>query len=109
MGGCSPQCGEGNRQLIAATWKQKEAAPTVATPFLGGPLAAWVAALRSLSPLLHDLAKRLDGECLDAIFFPHFLSGPLDARQRIEFLRFHMDRHFGQLKRIKAASGYPKG
>jgi hypothetical protein len=61
------------------------------------------AALRTLRPLLSDLAAQLEGQKLDDIVFPHALSGPLDARQRLQFLRFHIDRHLGQLQRVRAS------
>ena len=99
-----PNRGRTIEEVVAATWKPKEMAPAVAAPHFGGPLAAWVAALRSLQPLLRDLATALEGHDLDAIVYPHALSGPLDARQRLQFLRFHIDRHIGQIQRVQARS-----
>ena len=37
----------------------------------------------------------------------HYLSGPLDAYQRLEFLRFHTDRHYDQVERLKRTEGFP--
>jgi len=51
--------------------------------------------------VLAALAVELDGKHLDSIVFPHFLCGPLDARQRLEFLRFHMDRHLAQIQAVR--------
>jgi hypothetical protein len=39
--------------------------------------------------------------------YPHFLSGPLDARQRLEFLRFHIERHTAQVWRVRSSHGFP--
>jgi hypothetical protein len=103
-----PNRGKSIEEIIASTWKSKEAAPPVATPHLGGPLAAWVSAIRSLRPVLQDLAIQLEGQQLDAIIYPHFLSGPLDARQRLEFLRYHIERHISQVKRLLTNSAFPK-
>ena len=41
------------------------------------------------------------------MIFPHFLSGPLDAGQRIDFLRFHMLRHRGQIEGMLAQGDIP--
>jgi len=87
--------------IIDRTWKPREIAPPIATPQGGGTLAYWVACFRSCSHVLAALAVELDGKHLDSIVFPHFLCGPLDARQRLEFLRFHMDRHLAQIHAVR--------
>jgi hypothetical protein len=102
-----PNRGRSIEEVVAVTWKPKEAAPEIATPHIGGPLRFWLAAHRSLRPLLADLGAKLQGVDLEAVVFPHFLSGPLDARQRLEFLRFHIERHAGQIVRIRASDGFP--
>ncbi len=40
--------------------------------------------------------------------FPHFLSGPLDTRQRLEFLRIHTQRHIHQIARIQSGAEFPR-
>ena len=95
-----PNRGKHIDEVIAATWRPKETAPPPAMPHWGGPLAAWTSSQRCLTHLLRDLATQLKGQGLDEIVFPHFLSGPLDARQRLEFLRFHMERHAEQVRRV---------
>ena len=102
-----PHRGKSIDQVIAETWKRKEAAPPIATPHIGGPLACWRSATRSLTPILADLAVQLEGLPLEDLIYPHFLSGPLDMRQRVDFLRFHIDRHLGQIRRITAHSEFP--
>jgi len=94
--------------VVAATWKAKEIAPPIATPHIGGPLAFWVSATRSLTPVPAALGAGLEGVPLEEVVFPHYRSGPLDARQRLEFLRFHIDRHLGQIAGIQSAPGYPR-
>ena len=86
--------------VIARTWKPLEQAPPEATPLGVGPLAYWAAYFRSCQTVLATLGERLDGMDLSTIVFPHFLCGPLDVRQRLEFLRFHMDRHAEQIRRL---------
>ena len=103
-----PNRGKRIEEIIAATWQPKETAPPVATPHFGGPLAAWISSQRCLTPLLRDLATQLEGQRLDAIVFPHFLSGPLDARQRLEFLRFHIERHGEQVRHVRSHPSFPK-
>jgi hypothetical protein len=93
--------------VVRDTWKLREIAPPSAAPHFGGPLQAWSAALRTLSPMLRDLATELRGQNLEDIVFPHFLSGPLDARQRLEFLAFHLRRHHAQVQRVVASPGFP--
>lgn len=93
---------------MAGTWQPKEVAPGIATPHIGGPLEAWISSLRSLRAVLTDLATELEGLDLEAIVFPHYLSGPLDGRQRLEFLRFHMERHLEQIRRLQSHSAFPR-
>lgn len=102
-----PHQGKSIEAIIATTWQPKEIAPPVATPHLGGPLSAWSTALQSLTGVLEALGRRLDGQPLEAIVIPHFLSGPLDARQRLEFLRFHLERHREQVARVRTSEGFP--
>ncbi len=99
--------------VVAQTWAEREQVPAVAAPRWGGPVAYWTAALRACQPLLEALAAELvaaerAGLGLERIVYPHPISGPLDARQRLEFLRFHLDRHRGQVDGLKAHPDYPK-
>jgi len=96
----SPNQGLSIEQIVARTWRTQEKAPPNATPRGEGPLAFWAATLHSLQPVLNALAVRLAGMDLQRVVYPHFLCGPLDACQRLEFLRFHMDRHRDQLSRL---------
>lgn len=102
-----PNHGKSIEDVVATTWKPKELAPGIATPHIGGPLEAWISSLRSLRSVLADLATELDGLDLEAIVFPHYLSGPLDGRQRLEFLRFHMQRYLEQIRRLQSHSAFP--
>lgn len=91
-------------EVVARTWKPREQAPSFALPRIGGPLAYWKECLISCQSILDFLGNGLEGLDLESLIFPHYLSGPLDARQRLEFLRFHMDRHVAQIERIRAAT-----
>ncbi len=103
-----PHRGKQIEQVVAETWKPKEVAPPIATPHIGGPLRFWLSALPSLRPVLADLASQLEGLPLEDVVFPHYLSGPLDARQRLEFLRFHLERHLEQMRRIRNDTAFPR-
>lgn len=100
--------GKSIETIIATTWKPKEIAPPIATPHIGGPIQFWVTATRSLQPILSELGAQLDQAPLEEVIFPHFLSGPLDARQRLEFLRFHIQRHVDQIARIRSSAEFPR-
>jgi len=89
-------------EVVARTWKPKEIAPPIATPHIGGPLGYWISSFQSCQSVLKELGKALEGLNLEQVIFPHFLSGPLDARQRLEFLRFHINRHAAQIERLLA-------
>ena len=102
-----PNQGKHIDAIVAATWKPRETAPPIATPHIGGPLCFWLSATRSLRPVLADLGATLAGVTLEDVVYPHFLCGPLDARQRLEFLRFHIDRHVAQIARIRDSAGFP--
>lgn len=99
----SPNRGLTIEQIVARTWQPQEKAPPGATPSGAGPLAYWVACLRACQPVLEELGAALATARLEDVVYPHFLSGPLDARQRLEFLRFHADRHVEQVRRTRAA------
>ncbi len=94
-------------EIVARTWRPKESAPPIATPHIGGPLAYWIAYFEACQQILDPLHPVLSGLDLETVIYPHFLCGPLNARQRLEFLRFHIERHIAQIARIKSAAGYP--
>ncbi|GAB3024818.1 DinB family protein [Spirosoma pulveris] len=83
--------------IIERTWQEKEIVPLIAAPRMGGPVAFWLSAFNSLQQPLRDLSTALADADLESIIHPHPLSGPLDIRQRFEFLRFHIDRHRKQV------------
>ena len=96
-------------EVVAKTWKPREKAPPGATPAGEGTLAYWIARLEAGQSVLETLETVLDGLDLSQAIYPHYLSGPLDARQRLEFLSFHMDRHLVQIQAIKSHPDFPPG
>lgn len=94
-------------EVVARTWQSKEKVPEIAAPIWGGSLSYWIAMLKAQRVLLQELAAALDGYDLETILFPHPISGPLDVRQRLEFLRFHLDRHRAQIEAVKAHPDFP--
>lgn len=95
-------------EVVSQTWQPKEQVPEIAAPRWGGSLAYWAASLRSKQAVLEELATVLSGVDLEAIIYPHPISGPLDVRQRLAFLRFHLDRHRSQIEALKSEPGYPQ-
>ena len=94
-------------EVVNRTWKKKEGVPEVAAPKWGGPRPFWIASLKACSDPLSALGKELAGHDLASIIYPHPISGPLNVDQRLQFLRFHLDRHRGQIERIKSDSKFP--
>ena len=89
-------------EVITRTWRFKEEAPPNATPARAAPLPYWVAASQACQVVLEALGRALEGLELGEVIFPHFISGPLDARQRLEFLRWHMEHHLTQISEVRA-------
>ena len=87
--------------IIDRTWQVKEIVPASAAPRVGGPVDLWTNLLQSLNIPLKGLSDKLSDDDLDIMTFPHPISGPFDIRQRLEFLRFHINRHRGQLIALK--------
>jgi hypothetical protein len=98
--------------VVEATWKPREIVPPIAAPSWGGPLTYWITALRAGHAVLEALGHELEimegqGVHLEQIIYPHPISGPLDMRQRLEFLRFHLDRHADQVRTLRAHADFP--
>jgi hypothetical protein len=86
--------------IIDRTWKAKEQVPAVAAPRMGGTLIFWRESLKSLQTILDAFGNELQDDELRVQAHPHPISGPMDFQQRLEFLRFHIDRHVDQAKRV---------
>ena len=50
----------------------------------------------------------LESLSVEKIIYPHPLSGPMNVPQRIQFLRFHLNRHQSQIKNLKKLGEFPK-
>jgi DinB superfamily len=96
-------------KIIAQTWKEKEQVPAVAAPRLGGTLIFWRFSLAGLQPLLEAFGNELKEDELRLQAHPHPISGAMDFQQRIEFLRFHIQRHHNQVKSIIDRLNQQKG
>jgi hypothetical protein len=95
-------------EVVDRTWQSKEKAPEIARPKWGGPTEFWILSLNNCQPLLESLGNALAGFDLEKIIHPHPISGPINILQRMEFLRFHLDRHREQIENIKSDPGFPK-
>lgn len=105
--GENPNRGLSIEEIVARTWPPKLAAPPVADPHFGGPLSYWIAMLEACQPVVAQLGDALRELDAGSVIFPHFVCGPLDAHQRLAFLRFHSDRHLEQLRRLLAHPSFP--
>lgn len=115
--GTPPHRGLSIEEVIERTWRltstgpisvrTEEKAPPSATPQGEGSLAYWRACLEACQLILEKLGSVLDGPNLAQVIAPHVVSGPLDARQRLQFLRWHLDHHRQQIEDIKADPGFP--
>ena len=105
--GDSPNAGLSIEEIVQRTWQPREQSPESALPRIGGPFRYWAAALQNCSGLLVELKAALIGLPLEDVIYPHAISGPLDARQRLQFLAFHLERHRRQAAAIMAAPGFP--
>lgn len=89
--------GRSIEEIVEQTWQPKEKVPAIAAPRMGGSLGFWSFSLLNLQHLLVAFSHMVRPEELPTIIHPHPISGPLDIRQRFEFLRFHIDRHRQQV------------
>jgi hypothetical protein len=87
-------------QIIDLTWQPKELVPAVAAPRFGGPLKFWCEALNSLQEILEAFGRDLKDDELRIQAHPHPISGAMDFQQRLEFLRFHLNRHREQVSNL---------
>jgi len=105
--GISPNTGKNIEQIIAETWKTKEKVPKVAEPRWGGSIDYWIASLKNGKHLLEGLIDQADRIDLKKAIYPHPISGPMNVLQRLDFLRFHLDRHQEQVERVKKHEKFP--
>jgi DinB superfamily len=74
--------------------------PEAVVPSSGGtPLGYWVARFRASGVLLAALGEELDRVGMESVIMPHFVAGDLDGRQRMQFFRWHVERHLSQIDR----------
>ena len=63
--------------------------------------------MKEVFELIAEVGEALHGLDRSLVIFPHLLSRPLDARQRLEFPRFHLDRHRHQIESLMTEGGFP--
>lgn len=94
-------------QIVERTWQPKEIAPEVAEPRWGGSIFYWRSSLENCQNILTFLQSYMVGINPEIAIYPHPISGPINVNQRLQFLRFHLERHQKQLERVKNHSDYP--
>lgn len=95
-------------EIIEKTWQPKEQVPESAKPKWGGPVEYWLASLQACQYVLEDLALAMHDLDPEQIIHPHPISGPLNVYQRMEFLRFHLERHQRQIENLKTHPDFPQ-
>jgi hypothetical protein len=93
-------------EIIDQTWQPKEQVPPIAAPKLNSTLAYWTTALKNLQPVLEAFGNELKEDELRLRAQPHPISGHMDFQQRLEFIRFHIDRHAEQVKEVLQKLGH---
>lgn len=96
----SPTPDETIEEIAERTWGEKVDAPPLAVPQLGEPGSYWVVRMKRNASLAEDFADLVRDDELDALSYPHPISGPFTLRQGFAFVRFHMDRHRGHLAEV---------
>ena len=94
-------------EIIAKTWQPKEKVPPPAAPKWGGPLSYWLAMFAGCKTVLQNLDKEMTGLDPEQVIYPHPISGPLNVIQRLEFLRFHIERHHEQIRNLRLDKNFP--
>ena len=104
--GDSPNAGLSIEEIVERTWQQKEKSPEIAEPKWGGSVDYWIGCLENCSHMLNKLQEYTKSVDLKSAIYPHPISGPMDVIQRLEFLRFHLERHYKQIDRVKNNKSY---
>ena len=99
--GQNPNHGLSIEDVVERTWLPIQPAPEVARPQWGGPIEFWLICLGNCKITLAATEKQMEGLDPEEVIYPHPISGPLNVKQRMEFLRFHMERHIQQIERVK--------
>ena len=86
-------------RVVELTWNQKEKVPDIAAPRVRGSIRFWISSMIGLKGILSEFTSNLTDDMLRVIAHAHPISGELDFQQRLEFLRFHIDRHHIQAKK----------
>ena len=83
------------------------AAPDRVKPQGSQPLADSLAKLAEALAGFHEIKLRLSATDCSVPTFPHPAVGPLNAYQWMVVQAEHLDRHRGQVERLKQTAGYP--
>jgi hypothetical protein len=105
--GAAVHQGKSIEAVVEETWEPNQQAPERSRPAWGGPLAYWAVSLECCRPLLEAFAATLPGLPLAAVVTPHVTCGPLDLKQYLGLVRFHLNLHRSQIEAVKQAAGFP--
>jgi uncharacterized damage-inducible protein DinB len=82
-------------------------APDRVRPQGGARIEDSLAKMRASLAGLAEIQSRLEAVDLSEQMVPHPFLGPINTYQWMVLLGEHLDRHRGQIERVKAASGFP--
>jgi uncharacterized damage-inducible protein DinB len=82
-------------------------APERVRPRGGARVEDSLAKMRASLDGLAEIRPRLEAVDLSEQVFPHPALGPINAYQWMVLLGEHVDRHRGQIERLKATAGFP--
>lgn len=87
-------------EIVDQTWSERVDAPTLAVPQLGEPGSYWLVRMKRNASMVREFAELIREDELDGLSYSHPISGPFTMRQGLQFVRFHIDRHRGQLEAV---------
>ncbi len=85
-------------EVVDRTWGERVDAPPLAMPQFGEPGSYWLERMRRNASIVSAFAELVREDELKKLSYPHPISGPFTLRQGFEFVRFHIDRHLGQVE-----------
>ena len=79
--------------------------PPLAIPKWGGAMSYWLERMERNGGPLVAFAELVREEELDTVAYEHPISGPFTMRQGMEFVRFHIERHYAHMREALGEEG----
>jgi hypothetical protein len=85
-------------EIIAPLISKRVVTPKAMAPSDTATAEFWIQGLQANQKIVNELPALLSGTDPDSIVFPHFVAGPLNALQWLDFLTFHLEKHHKQMR-----------